>query len=270
MDPQTNRPTDADNRHGNRLAPEAKSANHKPSMDGFLAPPSKSARPFQPAEFYRPPPAPVLPTIVDEPPQRKAEPVKKNQGLRDALSVVGVLGSALLLAFCLINFVFQSYQVEGQSMRTTLEDKDHLIVWKVDRTLANFKGSDYIPNRGDVVIFSEPNDAEPGAQVGKQLIKRVLALPGERIVMKGAEVTVYNKEFPDGFNPDKTLPYGSKIVNNEATSDVDFTIGAGQVFVSGDNRDNSLDSRVFGPLDVDLIVGKLAVRILPLNSFKVF
>ncbi len=234
----------------------------------FRTPPSRAPHPFQPAEFFKPPPLPNLPKIADTPPRRAAEEPKR-QGLRDILSVGGVLASALLLAFFLINFVFQSYQVDGPSMRATLENRDHLIVWKVDRTLANFTNGTYIPNRGDVIVFNEPSGAEPGGVPGKQLIKRVIGLPGERVVYAGTEVTVYNKENPNGFNPDETMPYGEMIIN-ERPSDVDVTVKEGEVFVSGDNRDNSLDSRAFGPLDADLIVGKLIVRILPLNTFKLF
>lgn len=154
-------------------------------------------------------------------------------------------------------------------MRSTLENSDHLIVWKVDRTIANLTGTTYIPNRGDVVIFNEPENAEPIGPTGKQLIKRVIGLPGERVVIKGTEITVYNDQHPNGLNPDKELPYGEKIIF-EKPNNLDVTVGDNQVFVAGDNRDNSLDSRVFGPLDADNIVGKLVVRILPLNTFKLF
>lgn len=232
-------------------------------------PPSATKRPFMPSGFYQPPAIPTLPKLDQTPPPTHAEKTKRHQGLRDVVSVAGVLVSALLLAFVLINFVFQSYQVEGPSMRTSLEDADHLIVWKVDRTVANITGMDYIPNRGDVIIFNEPAGAEPGAPSSKQLIKRVIALPGERVVFDNTKLTVYNQEHPEGFNPDTTMPYGDKIIF-EKPSSVDVTVGEGQVFISGDNRDNSLDSRSFGPIDSDLIVGKLAVRILPLNTFKLF
>lgn len=222
-----------------------------------------------PAGFYEPPTLPTLPKLAEAPPPTHVEKTKRNQGIRDLLSVAGVLVSALLLAFVLINFVFQSYQVEGPSMRTSLEDADHLIVWKVDRTIANITGKAYIPNRGDVVIFNEPSNAEPGAPAGKQLIKRVIGLPGDRVVIDNTTMTVFNQENPNGFNPDTTLPYGDKIIF-EKPSSVDVTVGQDQVFVAGDNRDNSLDSRSFGPIDSDIIVGKLAVRILPLNTFKLF
>lgn len=193
---------------------------------------------------------------------------KRGQGLRDTLSIVGVLASALVLAFCLITFVFQSYQVDGPSMQTTLQNSDHLIVWKVQRTLAGITHHAYIPNRGDVIVFSEPGLSDFGQDSGKQLIKRVIGLPGERVVVKDGIVTVYNKDNPDGFQPDKTLPYGKVIVTTPGN--VDVTLGESQVFVCGDNRTNSLDSRVFGPVDSKNIIGKLILRVLPLNTVKKF
>jgi signal peptidase I len=193
---------------------------------------------------------------------------KRGQGLRDTLSIAGVLASALVLAFCLITFVFQSYQVDGPSMQTTLQNSDHLIVWKVQRTLASITHHPYIPNRGDVIVFSEPGLADYGQDGGKQLIKRVVGLPGERVTVKDGILTVYNKETPDGFQPDKTLPYGKVIVTTPGN--VDVTLGDSQIFACGDNRTNSLDSRIFGPVDAKNIIGKLVVRVLPLNTVKKF
>ena len=211
--------------------------------------------------FDRDAPPPVAP--------RSSNPVSKGrQGLRDVLSIGGVLVSALLLAFCLITFVFQSYQVDGPSMQTTLQNGDHLIVWKVPKSIANLTHSAYIPHRGDVIVFNEPNLSDYGQDNGKQLIKRVIGLPGERVVVKNGSLTVYNKERPKGFQPDQELPYGKVITTT--TNNVDITVGENQVFVCGDNRTNSLDSRVFGPIDASNIVGKLVLRVLPLNEFKKF
>lgn len=193
---------------------------------------------------------------------------KRGQGLKDTLSILGVLVSALVLPFGLITFVFQSYQVDGRSMQTTLQNGDHLIVWKVQRTLAGITHHPYIPNRGDVIVFSEPGLSDFGQDAGKQLIKRVIGLPGERVNVKDGIITVYNKQYPDGFQPDKTLPYGSVIVTTPGN--VDVTVGESQVFVNGDNRTNSLDSRVFGPVEAKDIVGKLVIRVLPLNTVKKF
>jgi len=189
--------------------------------------------------------------------------------MSSVISTVAVLLIAPIVALFLTAFVFQSYQVDGPSMETTLYNNDRLLVWKVPKTWSKVTGNPYIPKRGDVVIFVERgiNDFA-GQDSGKQLIKRVIGLPGERVVVKDGSVTVYNKENPDGFQPDKTLPYGNVI---QSTSiDRDETVPKDQVFVLGDNRSNSLDSRTFGPIAAKDIVGKLIVRVWPLGSMKSF
>src|SRR4051794_11970235 len=102
---------------------------------------------------------------------------KHASALREFLSTIGVLLAAFLVALGLIAFVFQSYEVEGQSMETTLQDNDRLIVWKLPRTWARITGNPYIPKRGDVVIFTEDLSGY-GQENNKQLIKRVVGLPG--------------------------------------------------------------------------------------------
>lgn len=192
----------------------------------------------------------------------------RHQGLRDALSIVGVLLAALVLAWGLISFVFQSYEVDGPSMQTTLHNNDHLVVWKVARTWARITGHQYVPNRGDIIVFNEPGLADYGQSADKQLIKRVIGLPGERVVVKNGVLTIYNKAHPNGFQPDKTLPYGKVIPTT--SGNLDITLKSNQIFVCGDNRPDSLDSRVFGPVDLNNIVGKLVLRVLPLNNAKSF
>lgn len=191
-----------------------------------------------------------------------------HQGLRDALSIITVLLAALILAWGLISFVFQSYQVDGPSMQTTLQNSDHLVVWKVPRTLARITGHAYVPNRGDIIVFNEPGLADYGQGSNKQLIKRVIGLPGDRVVVKDGSITIYNKQHPNGFDPDKTMPYGKVIPTT--SGNIDITLGSNQIFVCGDNRPDSLDSRVFGPVDVNNVVGKLVIRVLPLNDARVF
>lgn len=258
----------------------------KPNLQPQYQPRQAAAQPAGtgPIAFHvpgaRPDPKPIEPDDSqvtsfdrDAPPpvaSRAINPTKKHgQGFRDILSITGVLVSALVLAFCLITFVFQSYQVDGPSMQSTLETNDHLIVWKVSKTIANVTNRAYIPNRGDVIVFSSPELSNYGKDSSKQLIKRVIGLPGEHVVYKGTDVFIYNKEHPEGFNPDKTLPYGNTLINQNP-SNVDVTLGKDQIFVSGDHRDNSLDSRSFGPIDAHNIVGKLVVRVLPLNAVKRF
>lgn len=215
------------------------------------------------------PPTPVPPG--PQPPQRPrtfTHKKKNAEGWSNVVSTIAVLLLAPVVALFLTAFVFQSYQVDGPSMEPTLQHNDRLIVWKLSKTWSRITGHQYVPKRGDVVIFSEHALANFGLDQNKQLIKRVVALPGERVTIKDGVVTVYNKEHPLGFKPDETLPYGSAI--GETPGDVDTIIGNNQIFVLGDNRTNSLDSSEFGPVVSSDIVGKLIVRVLPIDTFKRF
>jgi signal peptidase I len=157
-------------------------------------------------------------------------------------------------------------------MQNTLHNGDKLIIWKVPRTWARITGHAYIPTRGDIIVFNESGLNNFGQlQNTKQLIKRVIGLPGDHLVLKNGDYTIYNKAHPKGFEPDKTLPYGDGGKDIPYTSgSVNITLGPDQLFVSGDNRPDSLDSRDFGPINASQIVGQLVVRVFPLSQAKVF
>ena len=209
------------------------------------------------------PSTPAVPVAVPAPANPQPERAK-HESLKSVLSTVAILLIAPIIAVFLTAFVFQSYQVDGPSMQTTLSDKDRLIVWKTPRTWARLTGHPYIPNRGDVVVFTNPNLANFGQDPNKQLIKRVIGLPGDKVVVQNNILTVYNAAHPQGFRPDQTLPYGHVIVGTNI--DGEWTVAKGQLFVCGDNRFDSLDSRIFGPIDANDVIGKLVVRVLPLNQ----
>lgn len=211
------------------------------------------------------PPHDNHPVIVQAHP--KKQPRQQKEGWKSVASTVAILLIAPLFALFLITFVFQSYLVDGPSMETTLQDKDRLIVWKVPRTWARITGNDYIPDRYDIIVFTE-SGLEEFDQSSKQLIKRVVGLPSERVVIKDGAVTVYNSDHPDGFRPEIILPDGSFI--ESTTGEVDTIVPEGTVFVLGDNRSNSLDSRAFGPVDATDIVGKLTIRFLPIGEAQHF
>lgn len=209
----------------------------------------------------------VMPEAAPSPSHK---PAKTKGFLHELVSTIAILGSAFAIALLLIAFVFQSYAVDGPSMQITLQDKDRLLVWKVPRTWARITHHQYVPGRGDVVIFEQTGLAEFGQEDKRQLIKRVIGLPGDRIVVKGGEITVYNTENPDGFQPDKTLPYSKLTTIPYSSGDIDITLKDNELYVCGDNRPNSLDSRTFGPINTDQVVGKLVARILPLGDAQVF
>lgn len=208
------------------------------------------------------------PTPLGQLPALPIQGQKQHSGWRELFSTLGILATALVVALLIISFVFRSYQVDGPSMQNTLQNADKLIIWKVPRTWARITGHVYIPARGDIIVFSESGLSEYGQADTKQLIKRVIGLPGDRVVVSNGAYTIYNANHPNGFNPDKTLPYGKNIPTTSGT--VDVTLHAGQLFMSGDNRPDSLDSRSFGPINANQVVGKLVLRVFPISQAKTF
>jgi signal peptidase I len=192
----------------------------------------------------------------------------RRENAREFMSTIFVLVAALVVALGLINYVFQSYEVDGPSMMTTLDNHDRLIVWKAPRTWARITGHQYVPERSNIIIFVQSDLAAFGQADSKQLIKRVMGLPGERVVVGNGVVTIYNKEHPHGFQPDKDLPYGKVIPLT--SGNIDVTLAKDQIFVCGDNRGDSLDSRSFGPVSLNHVVGKLVYRLLPISNAEKF
>jgi signal peptidase I len=190
--------------------------------------------------------------------------------LRELFLTLGVVALAISIAFALIAFVFQSYQVDGPSMQNALHNNDRLIVWKTPRTWARLTGHQYVPGRGDVIIFTESGLSSYGQEDSKQLVKRVIGLPGDRVVVKNGAITIYNKEHLAGFKPDSTLPYGDNNSIPFTTGNIDIVLGDNELYVCGDNRSNSLDSRIFGPIHTDQVIGKLVARIYPFSDIEKF
>lgn len=188
-------------------------------------------------------------------------------GVRSVISTIFLFLLAPAIALLIAAFVVQSYQVDGQSMEPTLQDNDRLIVNKWSRSWARFTTSDYIPQRGDIIIFNQLGVGNSGG-TSKQLIKRVIGLPGERVVVDGGKLTVYNQANPQGFDPDASSKFD--IIGGGAPGNSDYTLADNEVFVCGDNRANSEDSRSFGPVDAQQIVGTLSLRIVPLDKAQRF
>ncbi|MBW3568876.1 signal peptidase I [Candidatus Parcubacteria bacterium] len=204
------------------------------------------------------------PQPFSQPEPTPQKPKKKLS--REVISTLLIIAAAPLIAFILTIFVFQSYEVEGDSMEPTLQNKDRLIVNKINKTWSNVSGHNYLPERFEIIIFNYTGSNTNG-EGDKQLIKRVVGLPGDRIVIKDGAVTIYNDGNPDGFNPkdkDEQLDTAASTTDGN----IDETIGKGEVFVMGDNRQNSLDSRVFGPVSTSEIIGNLALRIYPLDEVQ--
>lgn len=155
---------------------------------------------------------------------------------RNTVEWLIVLGSAVVVALVLRAFLFQAFYIPSASMEETLLINDRVLVNKLSYRLHDI-------HRGDVVVFSRPEN-DPGEF--QDLIKRVIGLPGETIEARG------NTIFIDGHA--LIEPYLS---SGEVIADFDpVTIPEGEIFVMGDNRDNSGDSRLFGTIEEDRVTGR--------------
>lgn len=154
---------------------------------------------------------------------------------------------ALLVVVPIRVFIAQPFIVSGASMNPTFQDRQYLIVDELSYHIND-------PERGDVAIFRYPKNPE------QYFIKRVIGLPGETLVDNEGQITIKNK---DG-EIIKTLdePY----VAFPKKENVEYTLGNREYFMMGDNRAGSFDSRVWGPVDRDLFVGKAFLRLFPLGT----
>lgn len=159
---------------------------------------------------------------------------------------------AMLIVFPIRLFIAQPFIVAGASMEPAFEHGQYLIVDEITYRLDE-------PERGDVIIFRYPRDPS------KFFIKRIVALPGETIKIEGLNMRIYNDAHPDGLALDE--PYADSMGRSVFLTE---TLGDDEYFVLGDNRDASSDSRVWGVLKRDLIVGRAFLRLLPLTEVSVF
>ena len=162
--------------------------------------------------------------------------------LRELVEVVVL---AVILYFG-ISFAIQAVHVEGLSMFATLDNNDYLIANKIDYRL-------HAPERGDIIILRPPTDNS------KDFIKRIIALPGERLLISDGIVYINGHKLDEPY-----LPEAWTTLNNWGGPD-GMVVPPNDYFVMGDNRNRSQDSRIFGFIGRDRIDGRAWFRIWPLN-----
>lgn len=201
----------------------------------------------------------------------EASYLTRHPRIRDLINF-GILVIAVLIGTLLLNtYVFRSFSVSGHSMDNTLSDGDRLIINRIPVTIAQIHNKNYLPNRGQIIVFTNPVYT-PGS-ADRYIVKRVIAFPGERVVVKDGVLTVYNNNHPDGFQPDKTTRKNNVGPKSPTSHDGDWTVPDGSIFVSGDNRvgDNSFDSRSgLGFIPTYDIIGPVVLRIFPLTKVDSF
>lgn len=166
-------------------------------------------------------------------------------------------------------FLFQPFFVQGSSMDPNFADGEYLVIsefgYKQTKigwgdTSVSVKPFKEI-NRQDVMVFRFPKNTE------EFFIKRVIGLPGESIEIRRGKVLIFNKEHPEGFVLDESAYLGPAVLTQDMPR---VEIESDQYFAMGDNRMFSYDSRVFGPIDKDKIIGRVLLRAWPVERLSMY
>lgn len=194
---------------------------------------------------------------MDEPaiiaPQKESVPTpeKRHSFKTEAWETIRFIFIALIIVIPIRMFVAQPFIVSGASMDPTFEENQYLIVDELSYRLGE-------PSRGDVVIFKYPRNPD------QYFIKRIIGLPGETVTV--GEHGIVSIKNTSGTVITLNEPY---IVFKKDDSKSQ-TLGADEYFMMGDNRAGSFDSRAWGPVKRDLIIGRALVRLFPFSTISVF
>lgn len=172
------------------------------------------------------------------------------QNLREWIQVIVI---AFIVALPVRFFIAEPFIVQGASMDPTFSTGQFLIV---DRVTYRFEE----PKRGDVIVFEYPNNPSI------YYIKRIIGLPGETVSIKQGKVSIINEQYPKGLDLDEPYINAAHSSNDSSSK----TLSADEYFVMGDNRAESSDSRIWGPLEREFIVGRPFVRLIPINALGIF
>ncbi len=183
------------------------------------------------------------------------QPVNNNAGgVKKYILIVWEFLKIILIAAVIVlpirYFIFQPFIVKGESMMPNFQSGDYLIVDELSYLVSK-------PHRGDVVVLKYPLD------MSQRFIKRIVALPGETVEIKNGKITITKDSNTIVLNEKNYLP------NLSGTDgDIRMTLDGDNYFVLGDNRDHSYDSRKWGILPKQYIVGKAALRLFPITSLS--
>jgi len=167
------------------------------------------------------------------------------------LELIKIAILAGITIFVIRALIFKPFYVKGQSMEPNFYEKDYLII---DEITYRFRE----PERGEIIVLKSPVSTD-------FYLKRVVGLPGERVKVENGKVIIYNDDNPKGMILNETY------LNSISTSgSVSFTLGDDQYFVLGDNRGASFDSRSFGAISRDAVIGRVWLRGWPFDRISSF
>ena len=192
---------------------------------------------------------------IDDPQQENADPPNLVRTLAEwILIAIIALGISLLIR----SFLMQAYYIPSTSMAPTLQGDDRVLVNKLSYRFGDV-------GYGDVIVFARPANA-PGTI--NDFIKRVIALPGDTVSFAGGQVYVNGEPLDEPYVNGSPTYVNGRVMNcaNETYRIDTCLVPSGMVFVMGDNRLASTDSRFFGPIEMDSIVGRAFIKIWPPGS----
>jgi len=165
-----------------------------------------------------------------------------------AFETIKVIVVSLAIILPVRYFLIQPFYVEGASMEPSFSPREYLIIDEISYRFSE-------PERGDVVVFRYPRDPR------QFYIKRMIGLPGETVAIDAGRVVINGEQISEEYLSDLYISHDSQ---------EEILLGADEYFVMGDNRANSLDSRVFGAVDEKYLVGRVWIRGWPVNKIGVF
>ncbi len=161
-----------------------------------------------------------------------------------------IISSAIIIP--IRYFLIQPFYVKGASMEPNFYDQEYLIIDELSFRVRE-------PHRGEIVVFRYPKDPD------EFFIKRIVGMPGETVEVNNGKVLIYNDDNPNGMLLEEEYLEGEKTFGKKRA-----TLSADEYYVLGDNRDESLDSRSFGPVKDKHLIGRVWVRGLPLSRMQTF
>ena len=171
--------------------------------------------------------------------------------------ILEIIIIAVVVVFFVRTYIVQPFLVWGSSMVPNFSTGDYILI---DELSLHFRN----PQRGEVVVLRYPHNSSI------YFIKRIIGLPGERVLIKDNKITIFNNEYKDGFVLNESYLKSNSITEPRPNKTNEFLLGPEEYFVLGDNRQYSYDSRDWGLLKRENIIGIAKLRLWPIKEFSVF